>query len=917
MKCPKCDTENTLDSRFCKKCATTFPWESKDVSFTKTLETPTQRLALGTLFAERYEVLEKLGQGGMGVVYRVRDRKLDEEMALKVLKPEIAAHTETIERFKNELKFARRIAHRNVCKMYDLNEGEKILFITMEYVRGEDLKSLIRRKGMFTEKDTLAVVKQVCEGLAEAHALGVIHRDLKPQNIMMDEKGGAKVMDFGIARSVEAPGATQTGMMIGTPDYISPEQVEGEKADQRSDIYSLGAILYEMVTGKVPFKGDTALSVAIKHKTQAPQNPRTTNPELTPGMGRLILKCMEKEKEKRYQTVRELLADLQNIEKGLPLRDGISIFSGIGSGKKRPAVKWKTVFLYGGVPLLLVAGVWAVRSLARRAPELSVTIGQVTMLTSEGGAETHPSLSPEGNLLAYAASGEIYLRRVGAENPILLTQDLSLEAGEPAFSPDGRLIAFSARLDGTDVRGGIWLMEVMGAGKRRLTDEGFSPAWSPDGREIAYATEFPTPYDRPRFSSVALVEVASGRRREMDSGGPGKDMMEPAWSPSGHRLAYWALVNVANRDIFTRPADGGEATPVTSDPFVDWSPVWSRDGRYLFFCSDRSGSPNLWRVRIDEESGRALGAAEPLTTPASSVMRVDFTADGSSFAYEASDLQANVHRIAFDPAAEAVRGDPVALTSGTRVWMDVDVSVEGRLAIRSAMRQEDIYVSDADGTRITPLAPDAGNDRFPRWSPDGTRIAFSSTKGGEGYEIHSIRADGLDLRRHTFFKPSAVHFPLWSPDGRRLAFTEFVNAGGKTYVINVDGTWPKEPLKPLLTPPGPLDLRYRPWSWSADGRRIAAYSQRGAGMIVYDIATGTHERISEAGEKPRWLSDSRRLVYTHDGTLHLIDTRTKASREIFRSPDGTITDPSMAPDDRAIYYILRRDEGNIWIATLK
>jgi serine/threonine protein kinase len=196
-------------------------------------------LAIGSLFAERYEILKELGKGGMGVVYRVKDQKLDEEMALKVLKPEIAAHKETIERFKNELKFARKIAHRNVCKMYDLNEDEKILYITMEYVKGEDLKSLIRGKGKYAEKEAIATARQVCEGLAEAHELGVIHRDLKPQNIMIDEKGTAKVMDFGIARSIEVPGVTQTGMMIGTPDYISPELAEGEKADQRSDIWGV------------------------------------------------------------------------------------------------------------------------------------------------------------------------------------------------------------------------------------------------------------------------------------------------------------------------------------------------------------------------------------------------------------------------------------------------------------------------------------------------------------------------------------------------------------------------------------------------------------------------------------------------------------------------------------------------------
>jgi serine/threonine protein kinase/tetratricopeptide (TPR) repeat protein len=320
VRCPKCQTENPDTQHFCGDCGTQItPPDKVSPSITKTLETHITRLAIGSLYAERYEILEELGKGGMGEVYRVKDETLDEEMALKVLKPEIAADKDIIERFKNELKFARKITHRNVCRMHDLNEEEETPYITMEYVKGEDLKRFIRRKEKITEEEVIAIAKQVCEGLSEAHELGVVHRDLKPQNIMIDEKDNAKVMDFGIARSVEAPGVTQTGVMIGTPDYMSPEQAEGEEADQRSDIYALGVILYEMVTGSVPFKGDTAFSVALKHKSKLPHDPKKLNSEVSDDLNRLILICLEKERERRYQTTETLLADLRNIEEGLPL----------------------------------------------------------------------------------------------------------------------------------------------------------------------------------------------------------------------------------------------------------------------------------------------------------------------------------------------------------------------------------------------------------------------------------------------------------------------------------------------------------------------------------------------------------------------------------------------------------------------
>ena len=278
------------------------------------METPAELLTRGTVFAGRYEILEELGTGGMGSVYRVFDRKLEEEVALKLIRPDIAASGKTIERFKNEIKVARKITHPNVCRMHDLHEEGKTLYITMEYVRGEDLKSVIHRMGTLTMGKAVSIVKQAADGLAEAHKLGIIHRDLKPGNIMIDKEGNTKIMDFGIARSLEDKGSADAGMIIGTPEYMSPEQAEGKEADQRSDIYSLGIIIYEMVTGKAPFEGATAFGILRKHRTEPPPDPKGLNPQVTPGLARMILKCLEKDREKRYQNAGEVLAELNDLE---------------------------------------------------------------------------------------------------------------------------------------------------------------------------------------------------------------------------------------------------------------------------------------------------------------------------------------------------------------------------------------------------------------------------------------------------------------------------------------------------------------------------------------------------------------------------------------------------------------------------
>jgi serine/threonine protein kinase/predicted Zn-dependent protease len=320
IECPKCQHENPDETAFCGKCGTKF---DSDIRPTKTIETAKEELTTGSVFAGRYKIIEELGKGGMGKVYRVFDQKLNEEVALKLIRPDIAADKKTIERFKNELKLARKIRHKSVGSMYELMEEQGVHFITMEYVSGQDLKGILHQMGQLTVGKAISVAKQICEGLAEAHSIGIVHRDLKPSNIIIDRGGNAKIMDFGIARAVKEKSITGAGVIIGTPQYMSPEQVEGKDVDQRSDIYSLGIILYEMLTDKVPFEGETPLTVGVKQKTEMPTDPKDFNERIPEELSLLVLKCLAKGKEDRYQSAEEVKSALEKLEQGLPTTERI------------------------------------------------------------------------------------------------------------------------------------------------------------------------------------------------------------------------------------------------------------------------------------------------------------------------------------------------------------------------------------------------------------------------------------------------------------------------------------------------------------------------------------------------------------------------------------------------------------------
>lgn len=542
-----------------------------------------------------------------------------------------------------------------------------------------------------------------------------------------------------------------------------------------------------------------------------------------------------------------------------------------------------------------------------------------TQLTDQAGREIFPSLSPDGKSFAYAArpagNWDIYVQRVGGKNPINVTKDCSVDDTQPAFSPDGEQIAFRCEREG----GGIFVIGATGESVRRLTNFGHNPSWSPDGKEIVFgAAPAWDPAARIALDSqLWVVNASSGEKRILTKPPLVLDAVQPNWSPHGYRIAYWA-VHGGQRDIWTVSADGTHPVAVTQDAALDWSPVWSSDGRYLYFASDRAGSMNLWRVSIDEKSGRVLDRIESLTTPSAYSGPISISRDGRRIAYVQQFSTANIQRVSFDPVKESVVLQPEWITQGSRQARHPDLSPDGEwLAFHNEGKEEDIFVVRTDGTGLRQLTNDVFKDRYPRWSPDGRRIAFHSNRGGK-YDIWLINPDGSALERLTYTSADAFHSPVWSPDGKQLVF----NTDSGPQLMEVAKPWKEQTPKQVVVPPE-FGARFYVWSWSPDGRKLIGALLKADGVSVlglgiYAMDSDRLERLAEYGYNPVWLRDSRRLfLQNHRGKLYLLDSQSRSSREILSVAPQSLTGVALSRDDRVIYFSVVMGEADIWLATLE
>ena len=900
-----------------------------------------------------YKILEKLGAGGMGEVYLAEDTTLKRQVALKVLPPELAASQERLERFQREAETLAALDHPNIVHIYSVEEVDGVRFLTMQLVEGKRLSELISKSGMPLER-IFEIAIPLADALAAAHEKGVIHRDLKPGNIMVTKTGRVKVLDFGLAKlrpeldageatALPTEPLTDEGRILGTVPYMSPEQLEGRELEARTDIFSLGVILYEMATGERPFRGDSSLSIISSIIRDTPRAIDTLRPELPHHLARIIRHCLEKEPRRRYQSALDVTNELEDLKTESASGEVWRVRTSPPS--RRRAILWGGLAAAGVVLIAALAVVfWSLRS--EQAPGDDGPIpgtGTFTNLVFDTATKGKVSASPDGRFFAYASDAagneDIYLQRIAGGQAINLTEDTLDDDHQPAFSSDGESIAFRSEREG----GGIFIMGATGETVRRVTDHGYYPDWSPDGTKIVLSTSTST--ELHRWSGdidhrIWIVDLATGNLRLVLD----RSAMMPAWSPDGRWIAFYAVWGSSETeaetqyDLFTVHAGGGAPNAVTEDVHFEHSPAWSPDGRSLYFVSDRGGSRDLWRVSIDELTGKRLGDPERMTS-GSSVAHISPSGDGGRVLYTADKAFREILRVQFDSVAEKVAGPPVSITppglqarhpaisaDGEWVAFDAEFGHYGSWAIGVVRR---------DGTGLRQVTDSSSRDLLPDWSPDGQRLAFYSNRSGTSFQGWVVNADGGGLRLLTDTPGFEVHAPRWSPDGLQLSMCGIEE---EAYLSRADKTWSEEP--PTQLPPlGDGKEYFCPIAWSLEGKFIAGVVERQSThgfeylMAVYSFDNRSYQVLTgplpdvdgESDVQPQWLGDGKRLFFKSrgvDGVYSILDTETGERHDVLTSEDlaggrnGRAAMATISPDNRDIYVHWYYTESAIWMLAL-
>ncbi len=787
-----------------------------------------------------YEMLEVIGVGGMGVVYAARDTRLGRRVAVKLL-PFGDGTTAAL----TEARAVSSLNHPNIVTLHDVVEHSGSTAMVMEKVEGRTLASLLEN-GPLPRATAVKYAIDVAGAVAAAHAIGLLHRDLKPGNVMVRDDGVVKVLDFGIALS--ATDAAVASAPAGTRRYMSPEQAAGAPIDARSDIYAFGQMLREMLAG----------------------HDASTNSRSDPRLERLLAQATAPNPSDRFAGMHEIADALRTIAAGRPRTRGRWIAAAV-----------------------IVAGVGGAAWLVtQRTPTPPATLS-VRGLAGVSGAAMFPAIAPDASRVAYGAgngaNSRLFIHAIDSLSPVELGQ----EGRQPAWSPDGRRLAFRSEREG----GGLFILDVDSSQVRKVGTLGYLPAWSPDGSRLAFSTlEFSRAEERPTTDSRLMVlDLTAGNARAVEMT-PGLDAIQPTWSPDGRHLAFWSVDAAGLRNVWTIGAAGGVPQPITSGTEFNWGPRWAPDGA-LYWTSGRDGVMNAWRVNVDPDSGRPAGRSMPINLPAPYAGFFSF-ADNGTLAYATVQEASAIWRVDLER-----RHPPARITSASMRLAHPSVSPDNEWLVAFDQAQfENLVVLRTDGSGLRRLTSGTFRDRGPSWSSDGTSIAFGSNRGGD-YQIWRISVDGSNLAplvRH----PTGAYSPEWAPDGKRLVW--FTSG----YVPHVTGPNGSEAL-----PMPSADLGFRPTSWRGD--EIAGLLRRSDGGVVgpavFSLPARTYRRLNAVCDWVRWQGARDRLMCGRDQSIQIIDaTSGRQVGDPLPLPYSLADLSSVTIDGRTAYMTLSERRTALW-----
>jgi len=865
-----------------------------------------------------YEIRSALGSGGMGEVYRALDPRLGREVAVKILPEELGRDADRLARFEREARLLAALSHSGIAVIHEVSEtqgkgGTPLHYLVMELVEGETLAERIAR-GPLPLAEALRVARDVAGALTAAHDKGIVHRDLKPANIKIAPDGHARVLDFGLATALETGGAagapeaktltrgvTRAGAVLGTPLYMSPEQARGAAVDRRSDIWSFGCVLFEMLSGQLAFDAPSVPDVIAAVLTREPDWSKL--PRATPApLRRLLERCLEKDVDRRLRDAGDARLELDELLGAATARRSAS----------RPSWAWLVA-----AALVVALAVALLRPRGETARD-GLAAARLSQLTSSDGVESGPAFSPDGKSLAFV-SEESGVRSIAVKR-LADGQERSLPGSgfdnvQPAFSPDGKSLAFvrgqqpGRRLEpgdvfGSFIEGDVWTVELGSGRETLLLRNAFNPSFSPDGSRLAVDASLAGP-------RRLWVTDALGRNPKQVGSDPSEAAahLRPRWSPDGRRLVF-QRVERTRFDIQVVDLASQAVTPLTSDPTLDIHPVFAPSGLYVYFSSPRGGGLNIWRLPVTAD-GRPDGRLEQITTGAGQDVEAALSADGTRLAFAILRQNADLWRLPLAPDSSRPLGPPERLVSSTREDSRGAWSPDGRTIAFNSDRSGEMNIwlrSLQDGSERA-LTTGPGGDFQPRFSPDGSSVVFFSSRAGSA-DIWSADAATGALTQLT--KSGAMDAnPCYSPDGSKVAYQSDEGGRLEVWIMGAQGEAPK-----ALTRSGVSGHFLR---FTRDGSAVVFMAAGSTGhLMAVPVDGGEPQPFADVtgGSHISFTPDDSRIadVLGHQTVwLSPVAGGERTKLFAFDDPRDRIDYPVLSPDGHALLFdVFRPSGGDIW-----